>query len=148
MWKSLIKYNSLLLLIILLTATTRESDRISIIAKVDKKNVETGEVFTYTLEIKGTFRNPKIKPPDFKDFKVVAQSQSQQYYYQNNQLRVSYRLKYKLMATNPGTFIIKQAVIEDENKKYQSDEITINVRGKPLKEKKKIAPYIGGGIEI
>jgi len=116
--------------------------------EVNKREIKTGEVFSYTIKIEGIFQKPNLNLPDFKNFNVVSQSQSKSYRQKKEGLMQTYVLKYFLFAPEAGQFTIKPAVLEDGDKTYKSKSITIKVKGKPLKEKKKILPYIEQGTDI
>lgn len=55
-------------------------------AKVNKNKLETGAIFSYIIKIKGEFYNPKMDLPEFKDFIVVSQVQSQRYLSQDKNI--------------------------------------------------------------
>jgi len=117
-------------------------------AVVDKTEVLTGEIITYTVIIEGVFSDPEIIPPKFKDFKVVSRIQSQNYSFFKKTATTTIELTYSLVAFNPGQFTISPAVVKDQEKEYQSEPIAITVEGKPFKEKQKILPYIQEGLPI
>jgi hypothetical protein len=117
-------------------------------AKVDKNKVETGEIFTYTLKIEGDFSSPKLALPDFRDFKIVSQNQTKSYSFKDNKARLQFNLIYHLVVAHPGTFTIKEAILEDKERKFKSNSIVVEVSGKPLEDKKKLAPYIEQGTDI
>lgn len=117
-------------------------------AKVSKNKVATGELFTYSLKIKGSFALPKLILPEFSDLRVVSTNQAKNYSFQGNVTLVEVVINCVLVAVKPGVFTIKPAVLEDKNKKFTTAPITIEVTGKPLKEKRKILPYIEKGTEI
>ena len=117
-------------------------------AKVDKKNVETGEIFTYEVTIRENLDITALKLPEFKDFKVVSQSQSQSYSLKGRVSKTIINLTYLLFAPEPGKFIIEPVTLESEEQKYQSQAITIEVKGKSLEKKRKILPYIKKGTNL
>ena len=116
--------------------------------EVDKNKVETGEVFTYTIKIEGIFRKPHLILPNFDDFKFVSQSQSKSIRQEKGEVKKVIILKYFLFASEPGSFKIEPATLEDNGKKYKSKTISIKVKGRPLEEKRKIQPYIDKGTNI
>ncbi|HIE35777.1 MAG TPA: hypothetical protein EYP89_00875 [Candidatus Omnitrophica bacterium] len=122
--------------------------QIIIEAKVDKDKVETGEIFTYTVKIKGEFEDPKIVLPKFKNFKIISQNQTKSYSFKEGRIEVEFDLVYELIASKPGVFKIEEVIVKDKGKRYKSNSIIIQVEGRPLEEKKKILPYIEKGIEI
>jgi hypothetical protein len=122
--------------------------QVSVEAKVDKDKVNTGEVFTYTVKIRGEFENPELTLPKFKNFKIVSQSQSKSYSFKEGKVEIEFKLVYQLFAPNPGIFEIEEVIVKDKGRKYKSKSILIKVKGKPLKEKRKISPYIEKGINI
>jgi hypothetical protein len=139
-----------LALVILLLFSTRcfPDDKVVMEAKVDKNKVETGEIFTYTLKIEGDFSSPKLALPDFRDFKIVSQNQTKSYSFKDNKARLQFNLIYHLVVAHPGTFTIKEAILEDKERKFKSNSIVVEVSGKPLEDKKKLAPYIEQGTDI
>ena len=117
-------------------------------AKVDKKNVETGEIFTYEIVIQENLDITALKLPEFKDFKVVSQSQSQSYYAKGRVSKTIINLTYFLFAPEPGKFIIEPVTLESEKQKHQSQAIIIKVKGESLEKKQKILPYIEKGTNL
>ncbi len=118
-------------------------------AKVDKRVVETGEIFSYELKIQGEIGDASLKLPEFEGFSVLSQSQSQSYSSKGGVSKTSISLIYLLFAPEPGTFTINPAtLVENEKKKHQSRAITIRVKGESLERKQKILPYIEEGIEL
>ena len=117
-------------------------------AKVDKKNIETGEIFTYEVTIRGNLDITVLKLPELKDFKVVSQNQSQSYSLKGKVSKTTITLTYILFAPEPGKFIIEPVTLESEEQKYQSQIITMEVKGESLKKKRKILPYIKEGTSL
>lgn len=116
--------------------------------KVDKKNVETGEFFTYEVTLQENLDITALKLPDFKNFKVVSQSQSQRYSVKGGVSKTIINLTYLLFAPEPGKFTIGPVTLESEEQKYQSQAITIEVKGESLEKKKRILPYIKKGTSL
>ena len=117
--------------------------------KIDKKKVETGEIFTYEIIVQGNLEtSAQLKLPEFKDLKVVSQSQSRNYSVKEGLAKTTINFTYHIFAPNPGVFNIEPATLESEENKYQSRAVTIKARGKPLEEKKKILPYIKKGTSL
>lgn len=117
--------------------------------KVDKRKVETGEIFTYEVTVQGDLDvSAKLKLPKFKDLRVVSQSQSRNYSIKSGVAKTTLNFTYHIFAPNPGVYTIEPVTLESGENKYQSRVITIKVRGKPLKEKMKILPYIKKGINL
>lgn len=123
-------------------------DEATIEVSIDRKEVKTGEILTYTVKIEGEFSQPKLILPEFKDFQIVSQSQSKNYSFKNDHIKTVVHLIYFLLASEPGIFTIQPAILKDGNKTYEGKSITIRVKGKPLKEKKKVLPFLEKGIEI
>ncbi|MCF7907651.1 MAG: BatD family protein [Candidatus Omnitrophica bacterium] len=117
-------------------------------ATVNKNKVSTGELLIYTVTIEGIFKDPQVTPPEFKDFKVSSQSNSQNYYFSGSGTKINITLIYTLLALKAGNFSLGPTVIKDEGEEYKSNVVDIAVEGKPFKEKKKILPYIDEGLEI
>ena len=118
-------------------------------AKVDKRKIETGEIFTYAVTVQGNLEiSAQLKLPEFKDLKVVSRRQSRNYAIKDGHTKTTITFTYHIFASKPGTYTIKPATLKNKENKYQSQKITIKVIGKPLKEKKKIQPYIDKGINL
>ena len=117
--------------------------------KVDKKEVETGEIFTYEIIVQGNLESSaQLKLPEFKDFKVVSQSQFRNYSTKGGVAKITINFTYYIFAANPGVYTIEPVTLESGDNKYQSRAITIEATGKPLEKKKKILPYIGKGTNL
>ena len=117
--------------------------------KVDKKQVETGEIFTYEITVQGNLESPaQLKLPEFKGLKVVSRSQSRNYSLKAGVTKTTINFTYLIFAPEPGVYTIEPAIVEKGERKYQSRAITIKARGKPLKEKMKILPYIEKGTNL
>lgn len=117
--------------------------------KVDKKKVETGEIFTYEVTVQGNLEaSAQLKLPEFKDLRVVSRSQSRNYSIKSGLAKTTLNFTYHIFAPNPGIYTLEPVTLESEENKYQSRAITIKVRGKPLKEKMKILPYIEKGTNL
>lgn len=117
--------------------------------KVDKKKVETGEIFTYEITVQGNLEaSAQLKLPEFKDFRVVSRSHSRNYSIKSGLAKTTLNFTYHIFAPNPGIYVLEPVTLESEENKYQSRAITIKVRGKPLKEKMKILPYIEKGTNL
>ena len=117
--------------------------------KVDKKKVETGEIFTYEVTVQGNLESSaKLKLPEFKGLRVVSQSQSRSYSIKGGVAKTTINFAYHIFAPNPGVYTIEPVTLESAKNKYQSQAITIKAAGKPLEEKKKILPYIEKGTSL
>ena len=117
--------------------------------KVDKRKVETGEIFTYEVIVQGNLESSaQLKLPGFKNLRVVSQSQSRNYSIKGGRAKTTINFTYHIFAPNPGVYTIEPATLENGENKYQSRTITIKARGKPLAEKKKILPYIKKGTSL
>jgi len=145
MWKL---YNCLPVFIIVINVNAYALTDNAIEAKVSKSAVSTGEIFTYTLKIEGQFRSPKIELPKFENFTIASQSQQRQYTSKNGGTNLTLQATCNLFATNPGNFTIKGASLIDGGEKIETQPITVEVTGKPLEEKIKVAPSVGKGIDI
>ena len=107
-------------------------------AKVSKRKVEVGEVFS----------SPELTPPEFKDFNVASQSQSKSFSLVNDEIHMDFIITYSLFAPSPGVFIIEAPQIKDNDTVLKGKPIKIKVRGKPLKKQEKILPLIEGATDI
>ena len=117
-------------------------------AKVSKRKMGVGEVFTYTLKVSGNFSSPELTPPEFKDFNVVSQSQSKSFSLINDEIHMDFIITYSLFAPSPGVFIIEAPQIKDNDTVLKGKPIKIKVRGKPLKEQEKILPLVKSATDI
>lgn len=117
-------------------------------ASVDKTKISTGELFTYSLLVEGVFSSLQVVPPEFKDFKIASQSQSQSYSLSGKATQITVKLSYSLYAATAGEFTIEAASVLDKGKEYKSNSIIVSVEGKPLSEKKKILPLLKKGLQI
>jgi len=120
----------------------------SVEVTVDKNSLETGEVFTYKVTIKGEFSNPQLILPSFKDFNIISQSEAKSYSFKKNKLLLEIKLDYKLIAPKPGLFIIDKVVVKDGASKFEGRAVTLEVKGKPLEEKEKIKDYLDKATSI
>ncbi|MCK9615132.1 MAG: BatD family protein [Candidatus Omnitrophica bacterium] len=136
-----------IILIFLSTAAYAQTPSI-IEASVNKHKITTGEIFTYTLKIEGEFLSPKLTIPKFDNFTIASQGQQRQYTSKGNRTTLTIKITYHLFAPNPGSFTIEGANVADKNKRIEAKPIAIEVTGKPLKEKIKVAPHIERGIDI
>lgn len=118
-------------------------------ADTDKDQIETGEVFVYTLLIEGELEGkPEIKEPLFGDFEIVSTQTSRTFSYRQGKTIISLKLTYSLVAPEPGLFTIEPPEVTAAGKTYQGEAIQIKVKGEPLADKEKLQPYIEQGIEI
>jgi len=115
---------------------------------VTKTKVKTGETFTYNITVNDNLSNGTLFLPEFDDFNIVSQSQSESYTIKGGKEVVSLRLSYLLFAPHPGTFTINGPILEDNGRQFKGIPITIEVKGQTLREKKKILPYIEEGIDL
>lgn len=143
----MLRLSSFLLLFSFILSAHSIAEEAAIEAKVSKNTVTTGEVFTYTLKAEGSFSAPKLKLPSFDNFTIVSQGQEQRNS-RGEGLKLMVKITYYMFAANPGKFTINGASITDGNKRIETQPMTIEVTGKPLEEKSKIAPLIKKGIDI
>ena len=116
--------------------------------KVNKEKVETGEIFLYVIKIEGVFNSPELILPKFKNFHVASQSQSRNYSFNDEGMKLMLSLTYQLFAPEPGVFAIEEVVVKDGDQEFKSKPVSIEVTGEPLPKKKLILPYIKKGTEI
>ncbi len=120
-----------------------------LVAEIDKTELETGEIFTYSVTVNGEFsENAQITPPDFEPFEIVTQNQARNYSFREGKMSFSVTLVYRLIATKPGTFTIGETVLKDNDKEIKSATFTVTVEGRPLEEKKKVLPYISDATDL
>lgn len=141
-------YKYLLIVIIFLSQNAHAQTPGIIEASADKREVATGEIFTYTLKIEGEFLSPKLTIPKLVDFTIVSQNQQRQYTSKGIGTALMIKITYNLFASNPGNFTIEGASVTNKGKKLEAQPIAIEVTGEPLKEKIKVAPRIKKGIDI
>ncbi len=101
---------------------------------VDKNKVKTGEVFTYRINLESKKRIKDIILPKFDGFKVISQNREQRYLFGKGGLKIKLRFTFKLIAYNPGIYTIDKVKIKVGNKVFESDSVTIEVRGSSIKE--------------
>ncbi len=116
--------------------------------QVDKERLRVGEIFNYNIKINGEFSSPRFSLPEFKDFYVVAQTQSQNYSFLGSKFNLSLVLKYQLLALKPGEFILEGISIRDGAYVFKSKPLKIVVSGEPLKDKRKILPFIEKAVPL
>lgn len=134
--------------LLLFSFTVCSQEAATIEVKVDKEKVTTGEIFTLSIKIKGSFSSPKVTLPDIKDFRVASQAQSKSYSFKESRPTTLLNFTYLLFAPEPGVFTIGQVIVEDKSERITSDDITIEVTGKPLKEKKPPPSIYHRGFDI
>jgi len=116
--------------------------------EVSKQSVNTGEVFSCEITVKGDLSKLKLTLPKFKGLTIVSQSQSRNYSFKNREEKATIIFTYSLFAQNPGKYVIEPVIVEGKGEEYKSKPITIKVKGRALKKNKKILPYIEKGTEI
>jgi hypothetical protein len=117
-------------------------------AKVNKDKVKTGEIFVYSLKIEGSFKNPKLSLPDFKDFQIVTQNQVQNYITEAGRVKTILSLEYRLAIPKPGKFKINAATINDSGRIFKSKIQEIEVTGEPIHKRKELPSYLNNSIDI
>ena len=98
--------------------------------------------------ISGVFSKPVLNLPEFKNFTVLSQRQSKEYSLEGKNIKTNMKMVYELFASRPGVFVIKPVTLKDSNRTYKGPPIKIKVKGKPLKDKRKISPYILEGTDL
>ncbi len=141
-------YKYLLPVVIFLNINAYAQTDNAVKATVNKREVATGEIFTYTLEVEGQFHSPKLRLPGFENFIIASQNQQRRYTAKGNGTFLTIKAVYNLFAPKPGSFTIGKASVTDEAKTIESQPIIIEVSGKPLEEKKKLTPYLQKGIDL
>ena len=135
--------------IILMVALCGYTSSGPLVVEVDKTKLETGEVFTYSIAVNGEFsENAEITPPDFTPFEIITQNQSRNYSFRDGKMSFSVTWVYRLIAPESGTFTISETVLKDNDQELKSASFTITVEGRPLKEKKKVLPYISDATDL
>ncbi|MDD4955204.1 MAG: BatD family protein [Candidatus Omnitrophica bacterium] len=143
----MLKLSSFLLVFAVMLNIAARAEEKTIEAKVSKNTVTTGEIFTYTLKTEGEFTAPKLKLPVFDNFTIVSQSRKERNS-KGQAIKLMLEITYGMFAASPGKFTIAGASITDGNKKIETQPIAIEVTGKPMEKKSKIAPPPGRGIDI
>lgn len=115
---------------------------------VDKRKVQTGEVFTYKVKIEGIFSKPTLSLPEFKNFKIISQKQSKSYTFVKGKVKTKINLTYRLFAQKAGVFTIRPVILNDRKKRYKSLSVKIRVEGKSLTKKKSLRLYIAEGTDL
>jgi BatD DUF11 like domain len=97
-------------------------------ASVDKDQVAFGDYFQLTFTFEGSQGGKNFRPPAFNNFMVLSgPNQSTRMQIVNGAVSSSISYTYILQPRDEGKFTIGSASIEAENKKYQSQPITIEV---------------------
>ena len=98
---------------------------------LSKDKVKAGEPFKYQVKITIEASNlPEIIPPEFKNFRVVSQSNSQRISSGKDGTTVAVDLQYILVASEEGRYDLPQAVVKYENQDLESPLKSIEVSGK------------------
>lgn len=110
--------------------------------------LNAGEIFSYSVKIKGSFVEPEIKLPCLNDFKVISTQKSEKFFRQEDKVKVEIKINYLLLAPKPGTFTVEPAKIISDEKTYQSQPVEITVKEGVLPEKEKPPFKKDGRLQI
>jgi hypothetical protein len=119
-----------------------------IVAKLNKTTVRTGEHFTYTITVKGAFKKPTLRLPDFKNLTIISQSQSREYIKVKNKKTLKTTIEFVILSNKPQVVKIGSALLTDGKKRYKSKGLIIKIIGEPLSEDKNLKSYIEAGEDI
>jgi hypothetical protein len=116
-------------------------------AQVDRTEVTTGQVLTYSITIAGPLKEtPKVELNRFEGFQVVSTGQSQQIRVNQSQIEQALTLTYSLAPTEPGTHTLGPVKVEYQGKVYETQPIEVKVvEGSP---KQKKVPQLEGGVVL
>lgn len=117
-------------------------------ATVDKASVKTGEVFTYTITVEGSFETARLVLPDFQKVRIVSREQSREYRMADSKRQLKTVIRFSLFVPQPGVVKLRPTCLEDGKHRYKSRAVVIKVTGEPLQEQQKISPYIEGGTQL
>jgi hypothetical protein len=141
-------FRSALILLSIISLGFSLTDKV-IETKVDKTRVETGEIFTCEIIVRGSFGpSAQLRLPEFKGLKIASQNQSRNYSLKGKVTTLTLTLTFHLFAPESGTYTIEPAILETKENKYLGRAITIKAQGKPLKDKMKILPYVEKGTNL
>jgi len=115
---------------------------------VNKTRVKTGEKFSFTVTISGSFADPKIELPEFAPFKVVSRNQSRQYQIRGGKAEMKSMIQYRLVCLEPGNFVLGRVRVKDKEKEYFSQEIKIEVYGEKIEKKEKTPDRFKGAVTL
>lgn len=120
------------------------AEELSIVAQVDKSQVQTGEPLLFSLTIAGSLKQaPKVRLNAFEGFQVLATGQSQQIQIENGRTRQSLTLTYTLAPLSPGKHTLGPVKVEYEGKVYETQPVEVTVAEPPAASSR---PELKGGV--
>ncbi len=110
-------------------------------AQVDRTEVATGQVLTYSITIAGPIQEPpKVELNRFEGFQVVSTGQSQQIQVGPRRTEQALTLTYSLAPTAPGTHTLGPVKVEYQGKTYETHPIVVKVVEGPAVPERGPAP--------
>ena len=135
-----------LLLTFLFLTPVFAAEELNVRAQVDKSEVATGHILTYSVTIAGPIETtPKVHLTSFEGFQVVASGQSQQIQVAPGKARLSLTLTYTLAPTAVGTHTLGPVKIEYKGQTYQTQPIEVKVVPQPEAPEQE-APELRGDV--
>jgi len=123
----------LILAFILFSVSNSLGADLSLTAKVNKNELNLGENFELTIEIRGNFRiTPKIELPDLKDFEIISRQSSYNFNIKGGEFLNQTKFIFVLKSKSEGKFIIGEAKVRYKGRDYKTEPIEITVL--PAKE--------------
>jgi len=111
------------------SAESDSGSSVGVKAVSNKKELVVGELFQYTLVIKGEFPTaPQVFLPDLKAFSVAGNKQTKGYSRDGKTTQVYFLFEYTLKPKQAGTLTILPARVLSQGKSYESEPITLTVR--------------------
>jgi BatD DUF11 like domain len=113
-----------------------------IVSSLSKGTVATGEVFTYTVTVIGSFNKPSLTLPEFKSLKVISQRQSKEYIKIKKKNTLKTTITFSLVSHRPGIIKLGSALLQYGKRRFKSKGMVVKIIGLPLNNEKKLDSYI------
>lgn len=122
------RWSLLIVIVGLIFCVPAQSADIYVSASVDRNEIYTDELVTYTITIEGTQDFPNVPPPSGRDFVVVSgPSQSSSIQIINGKMSASKSVQWRLAPTQAGQLVIDPVTLQIGRKRYQTESVTISV---------------------
>ncbi len=126
---------------------TEEKRNIEFVSKVDKTQINKNDTLKLEIILKFEGRKtPKIKLPEFKDFKILARFQSQSMNIVQGKLEYIYKLTLLLLPKKSGELVIPPVKAKIRFKEFSTKPIKIKVA--PPKEEEEEEIIFEKGISV
>ncbi len=121
---------SILILVLLCPLIASADDEISIEMSLSREVINIDSHAYLMITIKSNQQNlPEPQLPNLSMFNVFSQGTSTNISIVNGKMESSLTYNYQLQPRREGTFVIKPAVVVFNHKRYESEEITLQVTG-------------------